>query len=144
MTGYHESWRVPLLWWPVALALAVGAAAELHAGADGWRAVLPYLLLPPLVLAGLVHLSRQGVRVVDGQLHVPGARAPLSAFGPPEVLDKRALREWRGPRAHRDAWVRVRPWFRGAVLLPVTDPDDDTPYWLIGSRRPEQLAAALA
>jgi len=143
VSDYTERWRPPAWWWLLGLGLSVGAAAELHAGADGWRAVLPYLLLPPLALGALLHLTRQEVRVENGQLHVPGARAPLSAFGPPQVLDKKALQQWRGPRAHRDAWVRVRPWFRGAVLLPMTDPDDDTPYWLIGSRRPEQLAAAL-
>jgi hypothetical protein len=49
-----------------------------------------------------------------------------------------------GVRAQRDAWVRVKPWARTGVLLPVDDPDDDTPYWLIGTRRPADLAVALA
>jgi hypothetical protein len=49
-----------------------------------------------------------------------------------------------GVRAQRDAWVRVKPWARNAVLLPVDDPDDDTPYWLIGTRRPIDLAVAVA
>ena len=93
--------------------------------------------------AGLLWLSRQRVVVVDDVLHLPGARAPLSAFGPAQVLDRQALRLWRGPRAQRDAWVRVRPWMTTAVLLPVTDPEDDTPYWLIGTRDPVSLAVAL-
>ena len=133
---------MPLLWWVVPLAVSLVAAAELHGGADGMRAVVPYAVLPTLTVAGLALLSRAGVTVQDGQLRVPGARAPLTAFGEPEVLDREQLRLWRGTRAQRDAWVRVRPWLKGAVLLPVTDPADSTPYWLIGSRDPERLASA--
>jgi hypothetical protein len=48
-----------------------------------------------------------------------------------------------GIRAQRDAWVRVKPWAKKGVLLPVTDPDDDTPYWIVGTRHPERLLAAL-
>jgi hypothetical protein len=142
VTSFQERLRVPALWWVVSLLLAVGGAAEIHGGAGGLQAVVPYAVLPPLALAGLALLSRGSTRVADGQLHVPGARAPLTAFGEPQVLDRVGLRQWRGPRAQRDAWVRVRPWLTRAVLLPVTDPDDDTPYWLIGSRRPEELAEA--
>jgi hypothetical protein len=138
-----ERWLVPWWWWLAGLLLSLGGAAEIHGGVDGAQAVLPYVLLPAAVLAGLAWLSRHRVRVTDGVLHVPGARAPLSAFGTPEVLTPAAYRQWRGPRAQRDAWVQVRPWFRTGVLLPVVDPDDDTPYWLVGSRDPERLAKAV-
>jgi hypothetical protein len=29
------------------------------------------------------------------------------------------------------------------VAVQLEDPEDDTPYWVVGSRRPEALAAAL-
>ncbi|MCW2543451.1 MAG: hypothetical protein JWM40_1003 [Frankiales bacterium] len=105
--------------------------------------MVPYVLAPAVTVAGLGWLSRQQVSIRDGVLYVPGARAPVTAFGPPEVLTREGYRQWRGPRAQRDAWVRVRPWFRTGVLLPVVDPEDDTPYWLIGSRRPQRLADHL-
>ena len=38
----------------------------------------------------------------------------------------------------------VRPYVRRGVLVRVTDPDDPTPYWLVSSRHPRTLAAALA
>lgn len=138
-----ERWLAPWWWWLVAMGLAAGAAAEVHGGADGWRAVLPYLVLPALTAGALAWVSRLRVEIRDGVLHVPSARAPLSAFGPPQPLDQQAYRAWRGPRAQRDAWVQGRPWLRTGVLLPVVDPEDDTPYWLIGSRRPHRLAAAV-
>lgn len=142
MSAFLERWRVPVVWWVVGVALSLGAAAEIHGGADGLARTLPYALLPALTLAFLAWLSRASVRVTDGTLHVPGARAPLTVFGQPQVLDRAELRQWRGTRAQRDACVRVRPWLQRGVLLPVLDPEDDTPYWLIGSRRPEQLAQA--
>ncbi len=141
---YREVIRVPFWWAAIGIATALGAAAEIHLGARGWRASVPYVVLPLLVLAGLVALSRTRVLVADGVLHVPGARAPLTAFGDAEVLDRAGLRLYLGPAAKRDAWVVVRPWLRQAVLLPVTDPDDDTPYWLVGTRDPQALAVAVS
>lgn len=140
---YREVHRVPGWYWVIGLGLAGLVAATVHNGAGGWRSVVPYVVLPVVAVAVLLALSRQQVRVQDGVLHVPGARAPLTAFGPAEVLDRALLREWLGVRAQRDAWVRVRPWSSAAVRLPVTDPDDETPYWLIGSRRPVDLAVAV-
>ncbi|MGZ6791821.1 MAG: DUF3093 family protein [Mycobacteriales bacterium] len=141
---YREVLRVPLWWAVVALAVAVGAAAEIHLGAHGARAVVPYVVLPLVAVVALVVLSRQRVFVERGVLHVPRARAPLSAFGPAQVLDRQALRLQLGVAARPDAWVVVKPWLTSAVLLPVVDPDDDTPYWLIGTRDPVGLAVALS
>jgi hypothetical protein len=141
--SYRERLVVPVWWVVAALAVAGLAAAELHGGAGGLRAVVPYVVLPPLAVAGLALLSRKQVRVEGGVLHVPGARAPLTAFGPPEVLDAASLRLWLGPNADATAWVAVPPWARTAVRLPVVDPEDDTPYWLVGTRRADALAAAL-
>jgi hypothetical protein len=142
--SYRERLVVPGWWAVTALVVAGLAAAELHSGAGGWRAVVPYVVLPPVTVAGLALLSRRQIRVEDRVLHVPGARAPLTAFGPPEVLEGQALRLWLGPNADARAWVAVPAWAHAAVRLPVVDPDDDTPYWLVGTRRPGALVAALA
>lgn len=138
MSTYRERLTAPLSWAMVTLGGALLVAVSFSA--------TPLLLLglPLLGLLALAALSRDVLQVEDGVLHVPGARAPLSAFGPAEVLDRKALRQWMGVRAQRDAWVRVKPWARTAVLLPVEDPEDDTPYWLIGSRHPADLAVAVA
>jgi cation diffusion facilitator CzcD-associated flavoprotein CzcO len=39
--------------------------------------------------------------------------------------------------------VATRSWLPLAVRVEVVDPDDDTPYWLVGTRQPRELAAAL-
>ena len=138
MPTYRERLWAPLSWVVITLAGAVLVAVSFQAS------LLLLVGLPLLGVLALVVLSRDQLRVDDGVLSVPGARAPITAFGPAEVLDRKALRQWMGVRAQRDAWVRVKPWARNAVRLPVDDPDDDTPYWLIGTRRPIDLAVAVA
>ena len=49
----------------------------------------------------------------------------------------------RGVNLDARAWLLVRGWVSGAVKVEVNDPDDPTPYWLIASRHPDRLAAAL-
>ena len=138
---FSERLIAPWWWWLLGLGITGGAAAELQQG-RGTAAL--YVVLPGLALALLVSLSRQRLRVADGVLHVPGARAPLSAFGTAEVVSGPDLRTWLGPRAQRGAHVQVRPWLRTAVRVEVADADDDTPYWLVGTRRPGALLAALS
>ena len=143
-SAYDERLAVPWWVWPAGLALAVLMAAQLHGGGTGFaRAVLPYVVLPPLALAGLLVLSRGRVRVADGVLHVPGARVPLSAVGGVTALDREGTRRLRGPVANPLAYVATRPWLPLAVRVDLADPDDDTPYWLVGTRSPQALAEAL-
>ena len=144
MTSYDERWVVPWYWWPSALGLATLVAAELHAGVPGTRAVLPYAVLLPLVVVLLAGGSRGRVQVRNGLLTVPGARIPLEHLGDGVALDRESLRRQAGPMADRDAFLVSRPWLHSAVRVMVTDPEDDTPYWIIGTRHPERLLAALA
>ncbi len=41
------------------------------------------------------------------------------------------------------AWLLLRGWIPGVVRVRLDDPDDPTPYWLVSSRHPRRLAAAL-
>ncbi|MGW9267500.1 DUF3093 family protein, partial [Gordonia terrae] len=36
-----------------------------------------------------------------------------------------------------------RSWVKTMVLIVLDDPDDPTPYWLVSTRRPAELLAAL-
>lgn len=143
MTDYEERLVAPPLWWGGMLGLSLLGAAALHGGADGPRAVLPYVLLPVLALTGVALASRGRIRVAEGVLHVPGARIPLAHVGAVTPLDRDATRQVRGPLAEPRAYVLTRAWLPRSVRVLVEDPADDTPYWLVGSRDPQALAAAL-
>jgi hypothetical protein len=140
---YEERLAAPAWVWAAVLSVAAVSAAALHGGASGWRAVVPYAVLLPLAVAGLLWASRGRVRVADGVLHVPGARIPLDHLGGVTPLHREATRRVRGPLAEPRAFVVTRGWLAEAVRVQVEDPEDDTPYWLVGTRRPEELAEAL-
>jgi len=58
-------------------------------------------------------------------------------------LDATGRRELLGPLADPLAFVVQRPWVPGAVQVMLDDPDDPTPYWVVSTRQPARLAAAL-
>jgi hypothetical protein len=140
---YRERWIVPLVWWPCAVGLATLVAAELHSGAPGTRAVLPYVVLIPLVLVFLAFGSRGAITVSNGVLHVPGARIPVQLLSSGAALNREAFRLQTGPMADPDAFVVSRPWLHSAVRLMVDDPADPTPYWIVGTKHPDQLLEAI-
>jgi hypothetical protein len=140
---YRERWVVPLVWWPCALGLAALVAAELHSGAPGVRAWLPYAVLLPLTVTLLAVGSRGGITVADGVLHVPGARIPVALVADGVALDRQSFRVQTGPMADPRAFVVSRPWLHTAVRLTVDDPADPTPYWVVGTRRPGELLDAM-
>ena len=147
MTGpapsYDERLAPPPWVWLAVLSVALVAAAALHSGAPGWRAVVPYAVLLPVAVLGLLLASRGRVTVADGVLHVPGARIPLDHLGGVTPLNREGTRRMRGPLAEPRAFVATRGWLTESVRVQVEDPEDDTPYWLVGTRRPAELAAAL-
>jgi hypothetical protein len=139
---------VPWWWWPPALLMAALLAAELHMGYPGVRSWLPYVLLLPLAGAVLLWMGRVRVGVTTGaggarELHAGEAHLPVSFIGRVDVVRGEAKRQALGPQLDPEAFVLHRPWVGPAVRLEVVDPDDPTPYWVISTRRPEDLIAAL-
>jgi hypothetical protein len=134
---------VPWWWWLAALALAALLAAEVWLGAPGLRAWLPFALLLPLAVAGLWWLGRIRVSVAGSELWVDDAHLPVRFVADAIPIDARGKRELLGVGADPLGFVVQRPWIAGAVQVLLDDPADPTPYWVISSRRPTELAAAV-
>jgi hypothetical protein len=141
--GYSE--RLVVAWWiwPCALGAATLMAAEIHLGYDGLRSWVPYAILLPLTAGLLWWLSRLRVRITGGELWVDDAHIPVQLLVAAEPLDAAGKQEALGRELHPFAFVVHRPWVRGAVRIVLDDPADPTPYWVISSRRPAALIAAL-
>ena len=84
------------------------------------------------------------VVVVDGELRAGDAHIPVALLGPGEALDRASLRAALGPGSDARTFRCVRAWIPGAVLVEVVDPADPTPAWLVSTRRPAGLVAALS
>ena len=129
--------------WVAGLLVALGTAAEIHLGHSGTRSVLPYAITIPLVVGALWWLGRLEVRVTSDELKVDDARIELRFVADAEPLSAKAREAALGRHFDPLAFVVRRPWLRGAVLVRLSDPDDPTPYWIVGSRRPTELAEAI-
>jgi hypothetical protein len=68
---------------------------------------------------------------------------PRDVVGSVDVLDHEATRRVLGPDADARAFLVTRPYVRSAVKVEVADAADPTPYWIVSSRAPEQLASSL-
>src|SRR4051794_25064510 len=95
------------------------------------------------VLAGLL-LAWTPTVGVDGDAFVAGnARIPLHYLGSPDALDSAGMRRARGPELDARAYLCLRGWVGPGLRVPVTDPSDPVPYWLVSSRHPQKLAEAI-
>ncbi|SNT32772.1 Protein of unknown function [Asanoa hainanensis] len=140
---YAERLRLPWWLWLCGLAVAVLLALELWMGAGGLRAWVPFVVLIPLAVLGLWRAGRIRVAVEDGELTVDDAHIPLSFVTDAVPVDAAGKRELLGVGSHELAFVVQRPWVSGAVQVVIDDPADPTPYWLVSSRDPVKLAAAI-
>lgn len=142
--SYTERLTVPWWWWLGALALAGALAAEVWLGAAGARAWVPFAVVIPLAVAGLWWLGRIRISVAGDQLRVDDATLPVRFVADAIPVDADGRRELLGPGADPLAFVVQRPWIGTAVQVVLDDPADPTPYWLVSSRRPIELAAAIS
>ncbi len=142
-TTYRERLYVTWWIWPLPLLAAALLAAEVHMGFPGVRSWLPYVILLPLTVVLIVRMGSTKVEVADGELRAGEARIPLELLGEPEIIAPENRRRAMGPELDPAAFVVHRGWVKPLVRVRVNDPEDPTPYWVISTRHPEQLAAAI-
>ncbi|PWU45790.1 DUF3093 domain-containing protein [Micromonospora globispora] len=142
-TEYVERLGVPWWYWLAGLAFAGLLAVELWMGAPGLRSWLPFVLLLPATGAALAWLGRIRVAVHDGELWVDDARLPVRFVADAVPLDAAGRREVLGVGSDPLAFMVQRPWIGGAVQVVLDDPADPTPFWVVSTRHPVELAAAI-
>jgi hypothetical protein len=141
--AYAERLGVPLRWWAQGVMLLATFWLAFVVAIPG---ALPWLLTGALGALLVLVLGSYGsarLTVSGGQFLAGRARIGLEHLGPAEALDAEATRLAMGSEADARAFLVLRPYLKRAVRVPVTDPADPTPYWLVGSRHPDALAGAL-
>jgi len=142
-TDYQERLHVPLRWWVQATMFLATFWLALIVALPAWIAWVASAALLAGIYGIFGWLGSAQVQVRDGMLCAGLARIPLSQVGAAEALDKDATRRVHGVEADARAFLVTRPYISRAVKVAIDDPADPTPYWLISSRHPRQLAAAL-
>lgn len=125
--------------WPVLIAATAGVAIapiSVLGGVLTGVAVLVSLVAVFLVRVPVIEVTEETLQV---------GRATIERKFIGEVVGFRgeeAFKE-RGQRLNGLAFMNLRGWLDAVVRMEVTDPRDETPYWITSTRRPEELTAAL-
>jgi hypothetical protein len=89
-------------------------------------------------------VSAPTIVVTKTELIAGRARIPLGLVGDASAYDGEDARIQRGQKLDARAWLLIRGWFMPVVKVPVTDPQDPAPYWLLSTRNPDQLVRVLS
>lgn len=141
VTFLERLWPGPLGWGFVAGFAVFTGIALLPVDAAAAAIAVGLALV---VGVALVVLGTTKVAVRDGELRVGRAHIPVEMLGAGRTLDRAGVRAAVGPGSDARAFVCLRAWLPGGVELPVIDPEDPTPTWLVSSRRPDALLAAIS
>jgi hypothetical protein len=143
MRSYTERLRVPASWWLLGMLSAIIFASTAWAGFSVLVAIASYVVFCGGCAAALLLWSHTTIEVSHGELRVGASTLPLAVAGEVAALDEARTRALRGPSADPRAFLMSRPYLKLAVYIEVTGEHQHRPYWLIGTRRPTELAAAI-
>lgn len=140
---YGERLRVPLRWWVQATMFLATLWLAFIVSTPAWIAWTATAVLVAITYGMFVLIGSARIEVADGELHAGRAHVPVALVGEPQPLDAEATRRAAGVEADARAHLLMRPYLKRSVRVPLEDPADPTPYWLISSRRPGALAEAI-
>ncbi|MBK5249242.1 MAG: DUF3093 domain-containing protein [Actinomycetales bacterium] len=140
-TRFTERLNPSLAVW--ALAPGVGLMAFISFLPVHRTSALVIGLVVAVTTAVVLYRLTPTLAVADGELRAGRARLPLEVVGTVDVLEREQVREAMGPGLDARAFVLHRAWVPTAVRVHLQDPHDPTPYWVLSTRRPHELADAL-
>jgi len=140
---YDERLGVPLRWWVQGVMLVATLWLALVVALPGTLAWVCSGIALALLAALLLSYGSPHVTVRNGWFRAGRARIEAVHLGAVDALDAEETRRVAGPEADARAYLLLRPYLKRAVRVEITDPADPTPYWLVSSRRPDELARAV-
>ena len=107
------------------------------------RATLVTLVLSTIALIW-ISISMTSEITFDGEvLRIDKANIDRKYLGNTTVLDKNAMRLLRTRDADPAAYLAIKFWEPCGLRIDLNDSRDKTPYWLVTSKRGEEIAALL-
>jgi hypothetical protein len=143
MHFYRERLFAPPLWWVVGMITMLTFGAIVWTGFDLLITIAVFAALIAVTSAFLLNWGRAVIEVTAGELKAGNATLPLVLTGEVRALSEEQARALIGPRADPTAHILIRPYLRYAVYIEVNGPDPACPYWLLATRHPAELAAAI-
>jgi hypothetical protein len=141
---YAETLRVPLRWWALTTSFDVTVFVAFAVAVPLGVAAAVAAVLVLLSTAWFLSYGSARVVVTDTTFRAGRARVPVTLLADPRTLTAEETSRAVGPSADARAFLLLRPFLRESVMVQLVDPADPAPYWLVSSRQPDRLAAALA
>jgi hypothetical protein len=143
VASYRERLSVPVSWWIIATALVITLFGIVAVPVNLLAGVLVGGIALVLLLFFFLRYGGARVEVDTERLRAGAAVIERAHLGPVEALVGDDARNAFGRDCDPQAYLLLRSYVRGAVRVQITDPRDPAPYWVIATRHPERLAAAL-
>ena len=139
---FRERLTVPIIWWVLAglFSLSVLVAVGAYLG-PAWGLGTSVATL--LVAAGIFGSAAIVISVEEQEVRVGRATIEHAYIGRCRALDAEETRRRTGVEANARAHLVLRPYIKTTVEITLDDPEDPVPYWLVSTRHPQRLAAAL-
>lgn len=134
----------PSLWaWLIPLSAAVALALAYSVALGPVGALVTFLAV--FGIGAYVLLRSVALVQVDDRVFRAGpARLPLQYAGRIRVLDEEEAARVRSSGADAQAYYLLRIGYsKRAIAVEVTDARDPHPYWVVSTRRPDELASAI-
>jgi Protein of unknown function (DUF3093) len=139
---FRERLTVPAIWWVLAglFSLSVLLAIGAYLGAV-WGVGVS---VATMLVAIAIFTSASTVISIDAnQIRIGRASIDHPYIAGCRALDAEQTRRRAGVKADARAHLVLRPYINTAVEITLDDEADPVPYWLVSTRQPQQLAAAL-
>jgi Protein of unknown function (DUF3093) len=133
-------WPSPGVWLLVPVGGLVVLVALLPVGAV--TALVGTIAVTAGLLAWAI-TSAPVISVRDGTLWAGRARVPVEVLGEAVAARGAMARDERGRKLDARAFLLIRGWVDPVVRVELRDSADPTPYWLLSTRRPDELLRAL-
>jgi hypothetical protein len=142
MVIFKEVLRPPI--WVLALIyfLLLSLVIAIWAAFDNNVALVAFITATIAII--YIAIAMRSTITLDGdELRIDRAHIDIKYLGSATVLDSPAMRLLRTRDADPAAYLAIKFWMPKGIKITVVDPRDPTPYWLITSKRGEELAALL-
>ena len=143
MGSYRERLLVPVSYWLLAVPSIAFLGAEAWFVAGGIIPPITLAVLSVIAASFLIHWGSATIEVTGGVLRAGRDTLPLGEAGEVIALDEKQAALLSGPQADPAAHLFLRPYVKRAVYIGLADPTDGVPYWLISTRHPDRLTAAI-
>jgi hypothetical protein len=130
-------WLISFLYFMLfSLVIAIWAAFDNNAAINAFAI--------SIVLGGVaIYRMTSTIEVKDGELRIGKAHIPVRYLADVEIITKRDFSFQRTRGADPAAYFAITFWVSEGVKVKVVDERDPTPYWLISTKKAQELGAAL-